>query len=78
MSEILERVTKVVVNQLSVEPSDVLPEASFQDDLGADSLDLVELIMAMEEEFDLKIDDEAAQNIKTVQDAVAFISGRVK
>jgi acyl carrier protein len=76
MSEILERITKVVVDQLSVEPAEVVPEASFQDDLGADSLDLVELIMAMEEEFDIKIDDDAAQNIKTVQDAVKFINGR--
>ncbi|MDR1545544.1 MAG: acyl carrier protein [Deltaproteobacteria bacterium] len=76
MSEILERITKVVVDQLSVEAAEVVPEASFQDDLGADSLDLVELIMAMEEEFDIKIDDDAAQNIKTVQDAVRFISAR--
>ena len=73
MSDIMERVTNVVVEQLAIEPSVVVPEASFQDDLGADSLDLVELIMAMEEEFDIKIDDEAAQNIKTVKDAVSFI-----
>ena len=73
MSDIMERVTNVVVEQLAIEPSVVVPEASFQADLGADSLDLVELIMAMEEEFDIKIDDEAAQNIKTVKDAVAFI-----
>jgi acyl carrier protein len=73
MSDIIERVTNVVVEQLAIEPSAVVPEASFQDDLGADSLDLVELIMAMEEEFDIKIDDEAAQGIKTVKDAVTFI-----
>ncbi|MDR2443863.1 MAG: acyl carrier protein [Deltaproteobacteria bacterium] len=73
MSDILERITNVVVEQLSIEPSAVVLEASFQDDLGADSLDLVELIMAMEEEFDIKIDDEAAQNLKTVRDAVNFI-----
>ena len=72
-ADILERVTNVVVDQLAIEPSAVVPEASFQDDLGADSLDVVELIMAMEEEFDIKIDDEAAQNIKTVKDAVNFI-----
>ncbi|MDR1085142.1 MAG: acyl carrier protein [Deltaproteobacteria bacterium] len=73
MSEIMERVIKVVADQLQVEPSDIRPESSFQDDLGADSLDLVELIMGMEEEFDIKIDDEAAQSIKAVQDAVNFI-----
>ena len=72
-ADIMERVTNVVVEQLAIEASAVVPEASFQDDLGADSLDLVELIMAMEEEFDIKIDDEAAQNIKTVKDAVTFI-----
>ena len=72
-ADILERVTNVVVDQLAIEPSSVVPEASFQDDLGADSLDVVELIMAMEEEFDIKIDDEAAQSIKTVRDAVNFI-----
>jgi acyl carrier protein len=74
MSDIFERVTNVVVEQLAIEPSAVVPEASFQDDLGADSLDVVELIMAMEEEFDIKIDDEAAQSIKTVRDAVSFIN----
>jgi acyl carrier protein len=73
MSDILERVKKVVSEQLSVEGADVRPESSFQDDLGADSLDLVELIMAMEEEFDIKIDDETAQKIKTVQNAVDLI-----
>ncbi|MDR1487669.1 MAG: acyl carrier protein [Deltaproteobacteria bacterium] len=76
MSDILERVTAVVVDQLAIDPSEVVPEASFQDDLGADSLDLVELIMAMEEEFDIKIDDEAAQSIKTVQDAIKFIENQ--
>jgi acyl carrier protein len=56
-----------------VEQADIRLESSFQDDLGADSLDLVDFIMAMEEEFDIKIDDEAAQSIKTVKDAVEFI-----
>jgi acyl carrier protein len=74
--DILERVKKVVVDQLTVEPSDVKPESSFQDDLNADSLDLVELMMGMEEEFSIKIDDEAAQNIRTVKDAVAFIKAQ--
>jgi acyl carrier protein len=71
--DILDRVRKVVVEQLTVESDDVRPESSFQDDLGADSLDLVELMMGMEEEFGIKIDDEAAQAIRTVQDAVKFI-----
>ncbi len=76
--EILARVVKVVADQLSVDTAEIRPESSFQDDLGADSLDLVELIMAMEEEFDVKIDDEAAQKIKTVQNAVDFISSLSK
>jgi acyl carrier protein len=71
--DILERVKKVVVDQLTVESADVKPESALQDDLGADSLDLVELMMGMEEEFEIKIDDEAAQSIKTVNDAVNFI-----
>jgi len=74
MSDVISRVTHVVAEQLSVEAGDIRPESSFQDDLGADSLDLVELIMAMEEEFDIKIDDEAAQKLKTVQLAVDFIN----
>jgi len=76
--EILASVIKVVADQLSVDASEIRPESSFQDDLGADSLDLVELIMAMEEEFDVKIDDDAAQKIKTVQNAVDFISSLSK
>jgi acyl carrier protein len=71
--DILKRVTDVVVEQLAIDPAEVVPEASFQDDLGADSLDVVELVMAMENAFDIKIDDEAAQNIKTVRDAVKFV-----
>jgi acyl carrier protein len=74
MSDITSRVINVVAEQLSVEASEIRPESSFQDDLGADSLDLVELIMAMEEEFDIKIEDEAAQKLKTVQLAVDFIN----
>jgi len=76
--EILSRVVKVVADQLSVDEAEIRPESSFQDDLGADSLDLVELIMAMEEEFDVKIDDDAAQKIKTVQNAVDFIESLSK
>jgi acyl carrier protein len=74
MSDITSRVIAVVADQLSVEVAEIRPESSFQDDLGADSLDLVELIMAMEEAFDIKIDDEAAQKLKTVQLAVDFIN----
>jgi len=74
MADITSRVINVVAEQLSVEAAEIRPESSFQDDLGADSLDLVELIMAMEEEFDIKIDDEAAQKLKTVQLAVDFIN----
>ncbi|MFH1135935.1 MAG: acyl carrier protein [Pseudomonadota bacterium] len=68
-----DKVRKIVSEQLGVDESEVTLTASFVDDLGADSLDLVELIMAMEEEFDIKIEDEEAEKIKTVQDAVKFI-----
>ncbi len=73
MSETLERVKKVIVEQLSVEESEVTPEASFTADLGADSLDTVELVMAFEEEFGVEIPDEEAEKIQKVQDAVEFI-----
>jgi acyl carrier protein len=68
-----EKVTKIVAEKLSVEPEEVLLEASFVDDLGADSLDLVELIMAMEEAFDIEISDEDAEKLQTVQDAINYI-----
>ena len=73
MSDIAEKVQKIIVDQLGVEAANVKPEASFVEDLGADSLDLTELIMAMEEEFDIEIADEDAQKIQRVQDAVAYI-----
>lgn len=69
-----EKVKKVVAEKLSVEPEEVVPEASFVDDLGADSLDLVELIMAMEEAFDIEISDEEAEKLQTVKDAVDYIT----
>ena len=70
-----EKVKKIIVEQLSIEDADtVTPEASFVNDLGADSLDTVELVMALEEEFDIEIPDEAAEKIKTVQDTVDYIS----
>jgi acyl carrier protein len=75
--EIYEKVKKIVADQLSVEPSEVTPEASFANDLGADSLDTVELVMALEEEFDIEIPDEAAEGIATVQAAVDYIGGKV-
>ncbi len=74
MSTIQERVTKIVVDQLGVEESKVTTTASFIDDLGADSLDTVELVMAFEEEFGVEIPDDAAEKIQTVKDAIAYIT----
>lgn len=71
--EIYEKVKEVIVEQLNVEDDDVTPEASFIDDLGADSLDIVELVMALEESFGISIPDEEAEGIKTVADAVSYI-----
>lgn len=73
MSDTAERVKKIVVEHLGVEEGKVVAEASFIDDLGADSLDTVELVMAFEEEFGVEIPDEAAEKILTVQDAVNYI-----
>jgi len=73
MSTIEERVKKIVVEQLGVEESAVNEEASFVDDLGADSLDTVELVMALEEEFDTEIPDEEAEKIRTVKQAIEYI-----
>ena len=74
MSSIEERVKKIVVEQLGVGEDQVTPEASFVDDLGADSLDTVELVMALEEEFDTEIPDEEAEKITTVQQAIDYIN----
>ena len=71
--EILDKVKDVIVDQLTVEEDDVNEDAAFIDDLGADSLDLVELVMALEEQFGISIPDEEVENIKTVGDAVAYI-----
>ncbi|MFO7709103.1 MAG: acyl carrier protein [Desulfobacterales bacterium] len=77
MSEsIEEKVKKIIAEKLSVELSEVKPEASFVDDLGADSLDLVELIMSMEEEFGVEISDEDAEKIVTVKDAITYVRNR--
>ena len=72
-TDVFERVKKVIVDQLSVDEAQVTPTASFQQDLGADSLDTVELVMAFEEEFGTEIPDEEAEKIQTVQDAVSYI-----
>ncbi|MBE9238005.1 acyl carrier protein [Anabaena aphanizomenioides LEGE 00250] len=68
-----DRVKQVIVDQLEVDEEKVVPNASFTDDLGADSLDIVELVMAFEEEFDIEIPDEAAEKILTVQEVVDYI-----
>jgi len=77
MSDIAERVKKIVVEHLGVDDSKVTEGASFIDDLGADSLDNVELVMAFEEEFGIEIPDDAAEHIQTVGDAVKFIQGKL-
>ncbi len=74
MSNIEERVKKIIIEQLGVKEEEVKPEASFVDDLGADSLDTGELVMALEEEFDTEIPDEEAEKITTVQSAVDYIN----
>jgi acyl carrier protein len=78
MNSIEERVKKIVIEQLGVDAKDVRPDASFVDDLGADSLDTVELVMRLEEEFDAEIPDEDAEKIVTVQDAVSYIKERAE
>ncbi|XFA73694.1 acyl carrier protein [Thermosynechococcaceae cyanobacterium Okahandja] len=75
-SEIFEKVKSIVADQLSVDAEKVVPEASFADDLNADSLDSVELIMALEEAFGVEIPDEEAEKLKTVQDVLDFISSK--
>ena len=77
MDSLAERVKKVVVEQLGVNEDEVTNEASFVDDLGADSLDTVELVMALEEEFDCEIPDEEAEKIATVQQAIDYVSAHM-
>lgn len=72
------KVKEIIVEQLGVDPERVKPEASFIDDLGADSLDIVELVMAMEEEFDLEIPDEDAEKLRTVQDVANYLQQKGK
>lgn len=78
MPSLEEKVNQIVIEQLDVDPSQVTPEASFVDDLGADSLDRVELVMAFEEAFGLEIPDEDAEKILTVRDAVQYIQRNAK
>ena len=76
MSEVLDKVVEIVCNQLSVNKDDVTSDSSFVEDLGADSLDTVELVMAFEEEFGSEISDSEAEKILTVGDAIKFIEGK--
>lgn len=78
MANIAEDVKKIIIEKLGVDESEVTPEASFTNDLGADSLDTVELIMEFEKEFDLSIPDEEAENIQTVGDAVKYLESQVQ
>ncbi len=73
-----EKVRDLIVEQLGVSPDEVLPEASFIDDLGADSLDIVELVMAIEEEFDLEISDDDAEKMQTIGDAITYVDEKTK
>ncbi len=76
--DIEARVKKIIVDQLGVKEEQVKPDASFVDDLGADSLDTVELVMALEEEFNIEIPDEDAENIRTVGEAIEYIKEHIK
>ncbi|KKI92573.1 acyl carrier protein [Bacillus sp. SA1-12] len=76
MAEVLDRVTKIIVDRLGVDEAEVKLESSFKDDLGADSLDVVELVMELEDEFDMEISDEDAEKISTVGDAVNYINSQ--
>ena len=68
-----EKVRDIIADQLSIDPAQIVPEATFTEDLGADSLDAVEMVMAVEEEFDISVPDEALENIKTVADLLALV-----
>ena len=73
-----EKVRDIIVEQLGVAPGEVVPEASLIDDLGADSLDIVELVMAIEEEFDLEISDDDAERMQTIGDAITYVDEKTK
>ena len=76
-SELERRVMEIIVEQLGATEEEIVPEASFVDDLGADSLDIVELVMAMEERFDIEIPDDDAEKIQTIGDALAYVRERL-
>ena len=78
MAAVDEKVKQIIVEQLGVDEAEVTPNASFVDDLGADSLDTVELVMAFEEAFEIEIPDEDAEKIRTVQDAISYIDAHAK
>jgi acyl carrier protein len=78
MASVAERIKQIIVEQLGVDEGEVTPNASFVDDLGADSLDTVELVMAFEEAFDIEIPDEQAEKIRTVKDAIDYINTHSK
>jgi acyl carrier protein len=73
-----DRVSAIVVEQLGVTQEELTPEASFIDDLGADSLDIVELVMAMEEEFDIEIPDDDAEKIQTIKDVISYLKDKIE
>lgn len=77
MADVQEQIIKLIAEQLDRNPSDIKPEMSFADDLGADSLDLVELIMAVEDVFGIEIPDDAAENIKFVKDAIKYVQDKL-
>jgi acyl carrier protein len=78
MEAVIHRVSSIVGEQLGVEEADLVPEASLLDDLGADSLDVVELVMALEEEFGIEVPDDDVENIRTIQDIVRYVEGKAE
>lgn len=78
VKKVFDRIKTIIVDQLGIDENKITPEASFIDDLGADSLDMVELIMAIEEEFEIEVPEEEAENITTVSDAMNYISSKIK